>query len=97
MAGQWKKFGAEPLVGIFGVCGTYPEFDVDVDANGETIGCPLGELKEFVALVEIDFDPGHYCEIAAVNPHVTGDCDETYGISHYMPFKKPEGPKEASE
>lgn len=94
MAGEWKKFGAEPLVGIFWVCGTYPKFEVDVDNDGRTVGCPTGETKEFVALVEIDFDPGPDggFEVSPINEYATGDYDDTYGITHYMPFKKPAGP-----
>lgn len=89
---RWLPFGEEPLHGVYWVCGTYPEYDIDVDDYGRTIGVPTGNSCEFSALVEIDFEPGpdgRY-EVEPVNRYVTGDFDiAEYGITHYSQFEIP--------
>ena len=87
----WLPFGNDPIHGVYWVCGTYPEYDIDVDDYGRTVGFPTGGVCTFVSLVEIDFDPGKDGEFEArpVNEYATGAFEDEYGITHYMPFLRP--------
>lgn len=90
----WKEFGGEALHGTYWVCGTYPEHDIDADDYGRTIGTHTGNSIPFVALVEIDFEPGPggEMEVFAVNRNVTGAFEDDYGITHYAAFVTPVHP-----
>jgi hypothetical protein len=88
---SWKEFDCKtPLQGVYWVCGTYPDYDVDVDDYGKIIGDPSRENINYVALVNIDFDPNkNYLNVEPINEFETGRCDDDYGISYYMEFKIP--------
>lgn len=96
---DWKRFGDTAVNGIYWICGTYPETDVDVDSDGIAIGVYTGETKSYVALVEIDFDPteGGELIVSPVNDYLCGDWDESYSIDYYMEFETPKVPEEMTQ
>jgi hypothetical protein len=96
---NWKEFDwKKPLRGIYWVCGTYPEYDIDVDDYGKTIGSPNGENINYVSLVNIDFDPSeNYLCVESINEFETGRYDDEYGISYYMEFEIPKHANELKE
>lgn len=87
MVGNWKRFGAEPLSGIYWISGSRPE--VDFDENG---GQFSNEGAPFVALVHIEYVPGAdgCLEVEPVNQWETGGWDYSDAITHYQEFTKPE-------
>lgn len=88
---DWQEFGKEPLEGVYWVRGTYPEYDIDVDAYGRTVGVETGACVEYVSLVALSYDPSPHgiFEAAPVARWETGDFDHDYGITHYLPLEKP--------
>lgn len=91
---RWVEFGKEPVEGVYWVCGTYPEYDCDVDDYGKTVGKMTGKSIPFVSLVQISFDPAPdgFFEVRALGQE-TGEFHDDYGITHYLPMDPPKPPK----
>ena len=89
----WREFGKESLHGVYWVCGVCRKFELETDDEGGLIRKASDDLADFVSLVYMAFEPGgRLYDVEPVNQMMTGDFDDSYSITHYMPFVEPAHP-----
>jgi len=88
---EFKPFDYQnpPEDGLYWVCVTSQEYDVDVDDAGQAIGTPTGGIKQEAALVWINTLPDGELDFDAVDPVNFGRvCDDGF-VSHYAEVQPP--------
>lgn len=81
----WQPFDYDNVEsGMYWVRGCRPEYDIDVDDYGRTIGIPTGNSTPFTSLVHIETYEDGEISVEPVDRWATGDFAEDDVISEYM-------------
>lgn len=92
---NWKAFDhSQSINGFFWVAGTYPEMDVDVDDQGQSVGHPTGKSVPYISLIYLDYEPEEGFLEAEPLDRLGWPFEEGYGIQFIMPLGQPNLPKD---
>ncbi|MDN0082422.1 hypothetical protein QU487_06595 [Crenobacter sp. SG2305] len=94
---EFKPFDHQdpPEDGLYWVCVTRQEWDVDADDDGRTVGVPTGGSTQGTALVWINTMPDGELDFDAVDPVNLGRvCDDDF-VTHYAEVQPPALPTAA--
>lgn len=90
----WKRFDYEnpPPDGIYWVVVNEPEYDVDVDGYGRTIGRPTDETKTEVCMVSVYTDDVGQVVFEPIERYAFGEISDEAWVSHYAEVTPPAPP-----
>lgn len=91
---QWRTFDVNnpPSECIYWVRVVYPEFDIDADDDGRTVGVATGQELSHVAMARFEGVADLAPEFEAVDQYCLGDIPADSWITHYQPVTVPTAP-----
>lgn len=90
---MWHVFDYRTIAdGTYWVACEKPEYDVDVDDYGNTIGTPTGDIERSVCLVEIYWDMDDQLNILNVQIEGATTFEQEMGITHCAKVEIPSLP-----
>lgn len=86
---QAFDYCAPPKEGLYWVAGSRPEYDVDADDHGRTVGLATGKVAPFIALAWIATDEDGQVCFDAVDSGNMGAVDDCDTVTHCALFQLP--------
>jgi len=88
---NWQSFDYNntPKEGVYWLTVHTPEYDVDCDDYGGTIGTPTGEMKTKVVMAHLSVDGDGQVQFDAVDSWAFGEVSAEAAVSHYAPVVIP--------